>query len=441
MLTSITIENFRSIDERISMSLIASRGINESDKGGVAKAHTSFVLTGAALYGANSSGKSNIILALNTMKRIIEHSAKLNDNEELPYSPFALSINEPRPTLFEISFYDNKDLFVYGFSYSSNRIEEEHLTLKSPRKSHKILFSRNSNGECTIDSSFNEGIDTYEVVQNPKNSLSLNSNRLFLSLIGQLGGAVSNRVIAWIQRKLVFLSGKESKKYTQVTRKMLHENSLLRAKILDFLKDLDLGFKDIETSLLNVEDIDFPIGFPEELKQQLRNQPLIDLRTVHSVYDREGNIIRNYTYNFEDFESEGTKKIFNLAGPIVESVQRGATIFIDELDAQMHPLLTRHIVGFFMSSEKNINSSQLIFTTHDTGLLSPSANLLRRDQIWLTGKDNRERTTIINLKDVQFNGHKTRNDANIEKNYLANNYGRTPDIKNLFAIDSIANEQ
>ena len=127
-------------------------------------------------------------------------------------------------------------------------------------------------------------------------------------------------------------------------------------------------------------------------------------------------------------ESEGTKKVISLSGPIFATLKSGGILIVDELDAKLHPLLTRNIVLLFMDPEKNTNGAQLIFATHDTNLLDLA--IIRRDQIWFAEKDNVESTDIYSL--VEFKdeeGKKVRNDCDIKCNYIKGRYGAIPFIK------------
>lgn len=129
----------------------------------------------------------------------------------------------------------------------------------------------------------------------------------------------------------------------------------------------------------------------------------------------------------EEKESAGTRKLIDLAGPIFDTLKRGATLVVDELDAKMHPLISMHIIKLFNSNEYNPHGAQLVFSTHDTHLLS--SRLLRRDQIWFTEKDEKEQTDLYSMMDIVLpDGTKPRNDSNYEKNYINGRYGAIPYI-------------
>lgn len=427
MLASFSVENFRSIDSKITLSMSASTSIKENVLGGVVKYGNSSLLTSIAIYGSNSSGKSNLLKAMLVMGYIVRHSVRLNDDEELPYEPFALSLCKPRPTSFEISFFDDKDLFTYLFKYDSKEIKYEVLTVKSPRKSLKTLFTRTESDIELDPSIFPEG----KVVK--ENGSLLNKNRLLLSLCGQLKGEYSNRVISWFNKSFLIVSGAEGSRFAQQTRKRMKDDPDFKSKVLSFLGDLDLGFKGVKIAPLNYDELSSSI--PAEVIAELKKQQYLNMKSIHNVYDDSGITVGERDFDFEEFESDGTNKLISLAGPIVQALEDGITLCVDELDSQLHPLLTRHIVRFFM--QNNPNNAQLIFSTHDTSLLAQRIELLRRDQVALISKDQKEKSSLAMLKDIVLeSGHKPRNDSNMEKTYLEGKYNAIPDIQDLFRIDS-----
>jgi len=151
---------------------------------------------------------------------------------------------------------------------------------------------------------------------------------------------------------------------------------------------------------------------------------------MHNKYDSQGLIIDSVAFDKDRSESEGTKKIIDLTGPIFDSLLTGKMLIIDELDAKLHPLLTIQLVNLFNKKETNPKNSQLLFATHDTNLLN--ADLFRRDQIWFTEKDEFEQTDLYNLVEFKLpDGTKVRNDSNLEKNYIRGRYGAIPYINEL----------
>jgi hypothetical protein len=426
MLQQFSISNFRSFGKEMTLNLTASKGIKDKPGSNITAINKSTsVLNSIAFYGANSSGKSNFILAVGAMRLMVVQSVKLNEGDTLPYDPFLLSTHENLPTKFEAVFHNNRKTYRYGFEYDNKAIVKEWLFLKSSGKTEKPLFTRELDRQPVIEQGFdvqakNIGTDT-----------KLNANRLLISLAGQLGGDISNSIISWFDNKIGFISGIDDT-YSQYTRRRVYADASVKSLVQRFLGKMKLGFDSFVPAKIDFEKIGFPQGMPQEIIAQLKKDPFIQISSLHNVYDENGRAVKTIKLDLDGQESAGTNKVFNLSGPILDSLERGVTLFVDELDSQMHPFLTWKIIEMFNNPEENPNGAQLVFTTHDTHLLSNK--LFRRDQIWFTEKDNMECSTIYPMmKAVQAKEtlkHAPRNDSNYEKNYINGLYGAIPFLIN-----------
>lgn len=408
MLHEFSVENFRSIRERKTLCLQA-QNIKGDSKENVACELKYNILKSLSVYGANSSGKSNLLMAVSAMRLMVKSSAKLNKGEELFYRPFLLSEADNEPTLFEIVFTQSEYCYRYGFTYTRYKIEEEWLYRSTtPRSKERMLFLRSLKEVETDDKLFEEGRD---------NDKRLNANRLFLSLCAQLGGEISNSLIDWFLYSLNVISGLESGNLPFYSRNWFADNDNNRGKALDFFKKLQLGFENLAVR-------------KKQIKNSFADEEIVTaLLSVHNKYNSEGEVCGTIERSFEDMESAGTQKLFDLTGPIFSTLNSGSVLVVDELDAKMHPLISQYIIRLFNNSESNPHNAQLIFSTHDTHLLS--SKLLRRDQIWFTEKDNKEQTDLYCLTDIVLSdGSVPRNDTNYEKNYIAGRYGAIPYIIN-----------
>lgn len=419
MITGFYVENYRSIDEEIALSFDASTSIKDMGDSGYSIVANSRILNAVAFFGANSSGKSNVFKAVSRMRNMVLQSIRLNVGEELVYDPFLLSDKPVHPTKFEIEFVDGTDKFRYGFYYTSKQIEREWLIAKYPRRSLKTLFQRGPEGIIVDEQNFPEGVAIKE------GNIPLNDNRLLISLTAQLGGSVSKRIIEWFLAKVSPVSGLKDKSYMRFTRENLHQNEEYKSDILHFISSMDLGFCDVKTEQENMNEMTLPKGFPVEFIATLREHPYISASTIHKRFNSEGQAIEDVEFDIDEKESDGTRKLFNMAGPIVDAIKKGKSLFVDELDAQLHPLLTRKVVNLFNCRETNPNGAQLIFTTHDTNMLSKK--ILRRDQVVFVEKDSKARTQVTPMMSIKLeNGSKPRTDSNYEKNYLEGRYGAIP---------------
>ncbi|MBO7438656.1 MAG: ATP-binding protein [Bacteroidales bacterium] len=409
MLLDFSVRNFRSFYETKSFSMEA-QPLKEAATENVAKVLSYNVLKTIAFYGANSSGKSNLIYALAMMRYVVISSVKLNPNDTLQYEPFLLLRDNSDPTLFEVTFLKEGFCYRYGFSYNKKDIVEEWLFRKTtPRSKEQALFIRNNDGIAYEDKRFPEGIGLESRV---------NNNRLFLSLCAQLGGEISSKMISCF-KGLLIVSGLLNQEYAPFSKLLFRDGTDESERALDFFKKLQLGFEDISVYAQKEEQDSFDLDVVKRIK----------IESIHRLYDENGEACGHVNFPFNELESSGTRKLFDMSGVIFNALERGDTLIIDELDAKMHPLISQQIIKLFNDPKTNPKNAQLIFTTHDTHLLS--SKMLRRDQIWFTEKNDEEQTDLYCLTDIVLSdGTKPRNDANYEKNYIAGRYGAIPYIVN-----------
>lgn len=423
MLLDFTVENYRSFYAKKTLSLRAEK-LSESAgvKDCVVSKLSYNVLKTLAVYGANSSGKSNLVSAMHTMRACVLSSVKLNDGDSLLYDPFMLLKSISKPTSFEVTFLKDSYCYRYGFIYSLSRIEDEWLFRNTtPRSKEQTMFIRSKDGIAIDEKHFGEGVG---------NEIKTNDNRLFVSLCAQLGGNISKQVISWFQTDFNVLSGLSSQQYKGFSKMIFHEKTKTSKDALNFFKQLQLGFENIFTREV---DLSIPDDLPNEIKtlleKEMQGKKSLEIYSIHNLYNKRGSVCGSVNFSFDEKESSGTRKLFDMSGPIFDTLQDGSILVIDELDAKMHPLLSQRIIQLFNNPMTNPHDAQLIFTTHDTHLLS--SKMLRRDQIWFTEKNTMEQTDLYSLSDIVLpDGTKPRNDANYEKNYIAGRYGAIPYITN-----------
>lgn len=417
-----TIENFRSIAERKTITFTPTK-IKDEPRSNIAKVRGTSYLRTVAIYGANSSGKSNLVQGLRSMKNLALNSVRINDEEELPYDPYCLNNSKRNiPTLYEIGFVAEGVQYRYGFSNTDKRICDEWLIRVKARRAETPLFIRTEEGIGIDEKLFPEGKDLES---------KTNDNRLFLSLVGQLGGEISNSILRFFKQSLNVLSGLDTESYESYTKFFLNEGRTGCEDMKSFFSRVRLGFRDILSDAHEFDIKELPKNMPRELKEKiakdLEGKKRLKILSTHGVYDDEGNMTGTKNFDFEEMESSGTRKLFGLSGPIFDTLSSGKVLIVDELDAKMHPLISQELVKLFNDPIRNPHQAQLIFTTHDTNLLS--SHLLRRDQIWFTEKDQQERTDIYNMMQIVLpDGTRPRGDGNIERNYIRGRYGAIPYI-------------
>ncbi|WP_347468608.1 AAA family ATPase [Burkholderia stagnalis] len=433
MLVQFTVENFLSFKEPATLSMLASKRRSKDkglDEGAVFDATPDLkLLKCAAVYGANGSGKSNLFTALKFMKRFVNDSSKESQAEDaIKVEPFRLDLeSEAQPSRFEVIFVADSYIYQYEFSADAVEIKEEKLTRKGFKSSREIvLFSRSGN-EIDLDAKkFAEG----EGLQR-----KTRKNALFLSVCANFNGEISKSVIGWF-RRLRIISGLTDVGYLEFTTEKL-KDSTWKSKIQALIKDFDLGIDGLEFGAAEeFPEIKLDADAPEELRElaaamkKVKVAPMNKINSIHKMLDDRGKLIKEVSFDLSRDESEGTKKLVALSGPLIDTLDSSYVLMIDEFDARLHPIISRNIVRLFNSSSVNSKNAQLLVATHDTNLLD--RDLLRRDQIWFVERDYCGASHLTSLVE-----YKVRNDASYEKDYIVGKYGAIPivgDIRRIFGV-------
>lgn len=422
MLVQFSVKNFRTFKERTTLNLIASnydKETRETENVITNEKYNFRVLKSAVVYGANASGKSKFIEALMFMRRFaITSSKESQKGDEIRVEPFKLnSESENEPSEFEVVFVYKNILYRYGFEVTKEQIVAEWLFHK-PRTKEVELFYRDYQDFDTHSRSFKKG--TFVV----KEGL-VRDNSLLLSIAAQFNDTTSIKVIEWF-KNLKTISGLREEGYQGYTMSKT-QDSKHKLKILELLKAADLGIQDIKLELVDIEKL--PKEMPKELKDRIIDESkeddvefINDVLTSHKKFDSSNNYIENVNFSLIDDESSGTKKFFALTGPILDVLENGYTLVVDELDSKLHPNLVCKIVSLFNSKDLNQKNAQLIFNTHDTNLLN--SGLFRRDQVWFTEKNKFGEAKLYSLGD--FKSGEVRKTEAFEENYIRGKYGAIP---------------
>lgn len=419
MLINFTVGNYRSFKNEKTLSMEAA-SIKEH-KDAVISVDKYKLLPLAVLYGANSSGKSNVLSAFSVMKYVVVNSVKLNPDEEIvPFFPFMLDTKSfELPTSFEVEFLIGTTYYRYGFEYNEKIIVTEWLYERMPGEKEYNLFLRSGSAYKVSSTRFAEG---------KGKETNTSDNRLFLSLVAQLRGQKSVKIIEWFSN-INFISGLDNRGYESFTKQMIQYRLEGFLPAFNFFQKLQLGFKDIkvkETEISN-EFKKALAGVPLDIQKKMLQERNTELRTIHEVFDENGNVARLDEFSEEMMESEGTKKVIELSGPLFDTLLNGKILLVDELDAKLHPILTRNIIMLFNDPQQNKKGAQLIFATHDTNLLN--INYVRRDQVWFTEKDPQESTDLYSLVEFKDDeGIKVRKDRSLAKDYINGRFGAIPFI-------------
>ena len=387
MLLQFSVTNHRSIKETavISMKAAADKTMKEILISPDGKKELVPVM---AIYGANAAGKSNVLHALLLMREMVCGSyAKPLKGATLPYEPFAFVDGKVEPTTFEIIYYNEGIKYAYGFSFDKDQIINEYL-YHWPNGREALVFSREKN--------------KYEFRESIQEQMTLSGrtseNRLYLTSSNEWNCSQTEKAYLWFQKNLrgVIATGTTN----EITIDAIRRGGEEKQRILKEMMLADLGICNVELS----GSIENPI-----------------VSTVHQLVDNSG-IPKRYTLLLGQ-ESIGTQRFFSRIGLWMEAIDCGAVLVVDEIEASMHPLLTRHLIEMIQDQTINQNHAQLIFTTHDTGLLD--LKLLRRDQIWFAEKDEKSMQTDI----YALTEFSSRKEENIARGYLQGRYGAIPFIE------------
>ena len=420
MLVEFRIKNFCSLRDEQVLSLVATKDktLQDSNTQATGISAAPNVLRSVVIYGANASGKSNLIKALQYMRGVVTESATaIAPGQIFGVQPFRLdSDSANQPSEFEVTFLLDGVRYQYGFAMTAQRIVGEHLLVYKAFKPQKWFTRR-----FDIDT----GQDVYEFgsgLKGPKNLWegATRPNALFLSMAVQLNSIDLRPVFEWFSNQLVIFN-EQSQLSPQVSIQML-KHAQGRKDICNFLTNADLSLSDIEVETRTVPGqsvhLDLLVG-----KTEVRVENIEE----HKV--RFHHVTKHGTAVFDLLEeSNGTRNLLFLAGPVLNILRKGLTLIIDELDTSLHTLLVRELVRLFHLSDINTKGAQLVFTTHDTSLLD-APDLFRRDQVWFVEKNQDQASSLINLS--EFSPRK--NEA-LERGYLIGRYGGIPFINDTLGF-------
>lgn len=398
MLIEFSVNNYKSIKDDLTLSMV---DLKNSPK----------ALPSAVLYGANASGKSNVLHALKMMQRIVLNLDRIMlSTDKLPYNPFRLSSQtESAPTSFDVVFEKESKKYKYGFSYNSKEIVSEYLLVyESARPTTIYEFEKNVFKP-------NSKIPSLKRIIKP-------SNFLYLWEADKQNVESAKVVLEWFD-ELIHISfddeGGLRGVFSQKWLDFLDEKNQ-KDMIVAFLQTADTGIKDVlkdssglEKQKRKMADGSFEVFFVDSPQSVI---------TIHEKFGKNKQKEGVAYFDLFKDESTGTKKMFFIAELFIMALQYGSILFLDEMDANLHPILTRELIEFFNNPEINTLGAQLVFTSQDTNLLDLS--LLKKEQIYFVEKDRFGGSHLASLSDY----NNVRNSDKVEKNYILGKYGAIPYI-------------
>ena len=403
MLIRFSFKNFKSFKDENVLDMEAT-SLKEHEYN-LVKTDQVNLLKVAAIYGANASGKTNVLQAFDYMKKriLVSDDSKKNSpiDEDNVYS--YMINNEPISLEVEILAKNNK-IYKYGFDVLKDSIVSEWLYIKKINKFYSI-FEREKNNVTMKSNNKISGL------------ANIDERTLFLNIYSKIDkdNEDFNNVYDWfVNANYLDLGNPRFEDFinTRISLKILSDEKY-KKELLRFIKTFDSGIEGIKTT-------------PDSIEEVQNNNRVVKVELIHRG---ENNELKALPL---ELESNGTRKMFHLFDFFMDALKNGMVLFIDELDAKLHPLLTRYIINLFHNSETNIGNGQLIYSTHDT--VNLNKDTFRRDEIWFTEKNRDGVSEMYALSDYILDdedgnnksGKKVRNDATYNKDYLTGRYGAIP---------------
>ena len=413
MLIQFRFKNFKSFKDDTILDLSATKITEYSDR--VIQIGAEKILPTAAIYGANASGKSNVVEAFRYMTTYVMESFayggeiddKKSKTRKPKLTPFLFdTTSKDAESSFEVYFITSEDnsckSYNYGFTLNQNGVVEEWLNSKAKTaREYKSIFYRNGN-ELDLSGLPGKMQDIIKV--------SLYDEALIVSLGAKQRISKLKMIRDWFYNVNFTNFGNpfENAFLSSLIPEGFADDKAVQKKVIDYFAAFDPSIIGFNVEVIKSDDEDV-----EHVK----------IDAIHHIIGSD----ETASIPLQD-ESDGTLKMFALYPALQDTLNTGSVLFVDELNARLHPLLVRGFLIMFLNPKTNPNHAQLVFTTHDSWQLSN--NLLRRDEIWFTEKDSSGVSTLYSLVDfIDDDGAKIRKDESYEKNYLLGKYGAIPTLK------------
>ena len=417
MILSFRVKNFRSFAEDAILSLRPVKAYKEHQEN-IFREDNVEVLKIAGVYGANASGKSNLVKAIRTMRRILLGSLRRSSVDDIEAEPFELDVDKrTSPTEFDMEMLIANHVYRYGFSVTKQAVSSEWLfrSLGGQRSVERVLFIREGNALLESNKQSLPELKAFDMK-------TLLSNSLLLPRLDQLNNLTAKKIMRWFHDVRV-LSGSYSSDYGGYSASHFDDGGF-HDKMMRILRLADSSIEDVSVKKQEMDVSELPLHIRMTLPRSAKGLSVESQTVLVSRRDSRGVSV---PFDIDEKESEGTKKMFELSGPLTDILNSGIILVIDEMEAKLHPILTRKLVGLFRSAEWNPKNAQLVFVTHDATLLMHAG--LRRDQIWFCEKGRSCVSELYCLSEVKST-EKARREDNLEKKYLEGRFGAVPKFSN-----------
>lgn len=391
MLVQFTFNNFRCFKSETILSLIASDRIEHSANT-VVRFNDYSILKSSVIYGANASGKTKLFQAFLFMDRMICELAKDNKYDwQSKYTPFELSeTNQDDSSSFEVIFIQNEVQFRYGFEINKTEVLAEWLYRQGKSKETEIFY-RDDTGIVNYHRTYIKS----QIVDVIKNGNMLRNDALLLTILPVWNNQLAKNLIGWFFSANVLSATRGDGMSHYSTTRLA---TPMKDKILMMMRSADINIDDLNIREMNFNDI--PDEIKKLIKEKGEGKVIEGVNARHKTFDMNGLSHSSKSFSLETDESYGTYRLFALSAPIIDTLENGKVLFVDEIDNGLHSDLLRAIVSLFQEPEINKKNAQLIINTHDIGLLDDS-DLFKYDQIYIAQKDRFGEASLTSL--LSFN--------------------------------------
>lgn len=427
MLVEFRFKNYRSFRDEAVLSMEAV-GLT-SFKNCLIKHDNMKLLPGAAIYGKNGGGKSNVIRAFWLGVQFIRNAQRMqHEKAAIPVVPFMLNdYSASEPTEFAFDYIVGGVKYWYSFTATREKIIKESLYYAPKGQRAQVFVREGQKFSFTADKAKRKLI-----------SEAVAENQLFFSIACTMNDTICVNAMKWFREDIFF-----SRDYTDIPKQLLeyYDDSNMLKAISDYAKTADFGIEEMQFEMKNEEigdSLEFPDGIPSGIKAALTSfvrmlsevsndsesklkMSQVKAKAKHKGINANGESAL-YQLELED-ESDGTRKLMSVA-PAIESVlNKGGILLVDEIETELHPMLVNFIVAKFQSKRSNPNGAQIIFTTHNTELMN--LEFMRKDQIYFADKRKADGSSEL----YSVTDFTTKTTDNIRKGYLIGKYGATPNIE------------
>ena len=430
MIVKFSVTNFRSIREKVELRMeeTSLKGLPLNTFQGQKNIN---LLKSAILYGSNASGKSSLLRAFKALEYLVLRSSGFKPDEKIvPYEPHKLEQSFAKaPVFFCIDFISNGVRFEFNLSFTEKQIEKEEL-FYYPHAVRTLLYARTVGKDIKFGESYRGGKKTIEKL--------LLDNQLFISKAAENNVESVQEPYRFFAEGLMVFPLLEEYRKTSLSRlyaKRLAEDrhSKFSKRFNSLICALDTGITSVSAEEVDWESYKFPSNMPDDVRIKFQEDYKYNIKTQHPVFAGE-KFIGNELFEVEE-ESTGTQSLFVIGGIIVDALETGRVLIVDEFEKNLHPSITQYLIQLFHNPLTNPLNAQLIFATHDITQLAHDG--FRRDQVWFVEKSEYGATSLYQCSDIKG----IRLGTPLDKWYSSGRFGATPIINDVdFLIEMQENE-